>query len=470
MASFSWSDTLQAFVSCVPCLHPSAPRDEDDNPHDPTRNRVRRARPDELESLLADADTTDTEAETLSLHSNPGGGRVRRKKMKSRKISLCGLDLFGKRRPPIQLPEDEEDTLLARRRSSATTSTFDSDAASLDASDLAQFDPAELERRAKEEDERRLKEERRRQRRERREMQRVAEAIAAGALDADEGVYVDAQPVPAARMSAPRRMSIDAFGPFQQAGALSQNPSPVPSGSPVPPLHAEDADDDDADLDGGLYAGLRRPYGDSSVSGSDSRSRTSTSQQDPREQVQPMPQPGDPAVKEKRRKKTKSGKGSCASGLSSKSSRSRASDTSGSTAQSPSLMSPNASSFAGAQPAVFSGAHPAVYAVEEHAAEDDFDGVVGMGLDSAPAQAYTSAELKPAQAKWGAQDLTVDVRGLTPDGGLPSSALATGMPSPGFNTALPSPGLMSGMPSPGLGGAPRRQSNARDLGAFLASK
>ncbi|KAI5888524.1 ATP-dependent DNA helicase [Schizophyllum commune H4-8] len=458
MASFSWSDTLQAFTSCVPCLRPGTPA-EDDNPHDPTRNRVRRARPDELESLLADADSTDTEAETLSLHSNPGEGRRRRKKRRARNITLCGVDLFGKRRQAIQLPEDDGALFDPRRSSTTTSATFDSDAASLDPSDLTHISPAELERRALEEEERRQKEERRKRRRERREMRRVAEAIAAGELhDGDvpgyEG-YVDTQPAPAARMSASRRLSVDAFGPFQQA----------PSQSPI--LPQDDADEADAaDLDGGLYAGRRRAQGGSSVSGSrsggsDSRSRTSASasQQDAQADLPPPPK--------QKRKKSKSGKASS----SSKSSRSRASDTSASTTQSPSLVSPHAPSF--------TGALPLVYAISEHPAsptEGDFDGVVGMGLDSAPAQAYTSAELKPsAELKSGAGGLHVDVNGLTSAGALPSAALATGMPSPGLRTGMPSPGLGAdmpspGLPSPGLGGGPRRQSNARDMGAFLASK
>ncbi|KAL1737894.1 hypothetical protein HDZ31DRAFT_70652, partial [Schizophyllum fasciatum] len=128
MASFSWSDTLQAFTSCVPCFRPGTPA-EDDNPHDPTRNRVRRARPDELESLLADADSTDTEAETLSLHSNPGTARARRKKSKKSRasLSLCGVALFGRRRAPIQLPANDGGALFDPRRASSTT--FDSDAA-----------------------------------------------------------------------------------------------------------------------------------------------------------------------------------------------------------------------------------------------------------------------------------------------------------------------------------------------------
>ncbi|KAL1662118.1 hypothetical protein GGF50DRAFT_128984 [Schizophyllum commune] len=459
---FSWSDTLQAFTSCVPCLRPGTPA-EDDNPHDPTRNRVRRARPDELESLLADADSTDTEAETLSLHSNPGEGRRRRKKRKARNITLCGVDLFGKRRQAIQLPEDDGALFDSRRASTTTSATFDSDAASLDPSDLTHISPAELERRALEEEERRQKEERRRRRRERREMRRVAEAIAAGELHDGEVPgyegYVDTQPAPAARMSASRRLSVDAFGPFQQA------PSPV---SPQ-----DEADDTDAaDLDGGLYAGRRRAQGGSSVSGSrsgvsssrsggsDSRSRTSASQPDAQADLPPPPK--------QKRKKSKSGKASS----SSKSSRSRASDTSASTTQSPSLVSPHAASF--------TGALPPVYAISEHPAsptEGDFDGVVGMGLDSAPAQAYTSAELKPsAEFKpRAAGGLHVDVNGLTPTGALPSAALATGMPSPGLRTGMPSPGLGAdmpspGLPSPGLGGGPRRQSNARDMGAFLASK
>ncbi|KAL1741066.1 hypothetical protein HDZ31DRAFT_67304, partial [Schizophyllum fasciatum] len=310
------------------------------------------------------------------------------------------------------------------------STTFDSDAASLDAGDLAQIAPAELARLAREEEARAQKEERRRRRRERREMRRVADAIAAGALEGHGNV--NTQPMPAAGMSASRRLSIDAFGPFQQAPG---------------PAHDEADEADAADLDGGLYAGRRCAHGGSSVSGSSSR--TSASQHDSQ---------APPPAKEKR-KKAKSGSGKASN--SSKSSRSRASDTSASTAQSPSLVSPHASSFAGMMPSAYAMPEDAMYVVPEDATADgEFDGIVGMGLDSAPAAAYTSAELKPSAGKWGSE-LTVNVNGLTPSGGLPSAALATGMPSPGLGTV---------MPSPGLSGGPRRQANARDLGAFLASK
>lgn len=59
------------------------------NPNDPTAIHIRRARADELEGLLADTPDTDTEAERMSLHSNPGRGKKRskRKRESRKKIS-----------------------------------------------------------------------------------------------------------------------------------------------------------------------------------------------------------------------------------------------------------------------------------------------------------------------------------------------------------------------------------------------
>ena len=54
MADFSWSDSLQAALApCVGCFR-SRPSDDDASEHGP--EYVPRARPDELEGLLADAD------------------------------------------------------------------------------------------------------------------------------------------------------------------------------------------------------------------------------------------------------------------------------------------------------------------------------------------------------------------------------------------------------------------------------
>lgn len=310
MATFSWSDSVQAaFGSCLPCFaaRSSSPEGASDSDND-NSTRIRRARPDELEGLLADVPDTDTEAETLSLYSNPGDGRRRQKKKSHKSITIFGYNLFGK--PPIQLPEDdEEDDLLSNRRrrkgrssgrnSQATTSssTLDSDASPLDPATIDQITPAQLEERARaaDEEERRAKEERRQRRRERKELKKAAQALALGGEE---------------------------FEGFQGSGTYPQ----MPPNNLVPPEEygpfVEGREDDSpADLDGGIYT--QRKATSSTSNGSDSNSHSRTS--DIRYQPSPMPLP---------RTKSKS-----------KSSKSRSSTTSTST--SPSLPSPVNDSFSG---------------------------------------------------------------------------------------------------------------------------
>ncbi|KAJ3540097.1 hypothetical protein NM688_g6275 [Phlebia brevispora] len=98
MATFSWSDSLHAtFGPCLGCF--SAQPDSEDDDHGP--HYIPRARPDELEGLLADSD----DAETLSLHSNVGdrdAQRRNRRRATSRKsIQLFGFYLFW---PPSYTP------------------------------------------------------------------------------------------------------------------------------------------------------------------------------------------------------------------------------------------------------------------------------------------------------------------------------------------------------------------------------
>ena len=205
---FSWSDSLQAALSsCLPCLKSSdAPSDaEDENPSHQRSARHQglngalahvvipppRARPDELEGLLADA---SDDAETLSLHSNIGSDRRRGGKHKKKRprrsapkhIRVFGFDLFG-RSPAIQLPESDDehgdgpegrDGTRPRPRT-ISTDTLDSDAAPLDPSAIEQLSAARhAEALAREEEERKAKEERRRKRREKRELKRAAMARA----------------------------------------------------------------------------------------------------------------------------------------------------------------------------------------------------------------------------------------------------------------------------------------------------
>ena len=298
---FSWSDSIHAaFSSCLPCLRTTHSETEslapnDDNVFGNGTRGVRRARPNELEGLLADAGDTDTEAETLSLHSNIGNGDRRRKRKRgSKTITVFGWNLFGG--PAIHLPDDDEDDLLARRRSrrkptatlSSSNSTLDSDAAPLDhaAIENLQISSAQLDERAAaaEAEDKRLKEERRQLRRERKELERAKRTLvlAAGAPSGPE----------------------DGFEGFPGSGVGPEDrniPSPV-QGTPLqPPLSGAsdglgritaffkgdsantDPDSDDADLGGQLYA-RRTTSGNSD--GSDSRSRTSASQSNPDQSAQ----------------------------------------------------------------------------------------------------------------------------------------------------------------------------------------
>ncbi|KAF8653409.1 hypothetical protein AX16_003952 [Volvariella volvacea WC 439] len=256
--NFSWSDTLRAtFSPCLPCLVSSHSSPSTDSLLDSadagtrntnlesTRNTIRRARPDELQGLLNDPITDDDDhdydehtrdLDTLSLHSNIGldnsrrgrgrgcGGRGRGRGGRGggkasegggrRSITFFGFDLFGRRKPAIQLPEDEpgsEDPLhrslapgpssslpgqdatapphpasglapgdeseggLQRRDSWGATTllTFDSDASPLDLSMIDSMTQEQIDAhiRAAEED-RIAKEERRRKRREKKQKEK----------------------------------------------------------------------------------------------------------------------------------------------------------------------------------------------------------------------------------------------------------------------------------------------------------
>lgn len=296
---FSWSDSVQAAFSCLPCIRTPSDSDSlnqnDDSPSGSfggTRG-VRRARANELEGLLADAGDTDTEAETMSLHSNIGSGERRRKKKRGfKKITVFGWNLFGK--PPIQLPDDDDDALLRRHNRKPATpttlssATLDSDAAQLDseAIEQLQISSAQLDARAAaaEAEDKRLKEERRQLRRERKELQRAAKALALAAEGANafEGANFDGFPGSTYRNIPSPFQNVQPQAPPQQL-----SPPPLKSkanegfgiaayftGQPA----AADPDSDDADLGGQLYA-RRATSGNSN--GSDSRSRTSASVSNP---------------------------------------------------------------------------------------------------------------------------------------------------------------------------------------------
>jgi len=278
---FSWSDTVKiAFISCFPFVKPAADEHEDQL-HNPTINRIPRARPDELQGLLVD----DLNSETLSLHLNPGRARnsKRKRTKKHRRITFFGYNLFGR---PIQL-SDEDDALYYRRDGSLTpntnttthsTSTFDSDAAPLDSDAIAALSSSTAAQASVDMETQRLKEkeERRQRRREKKELKRLPESMAV------QGIIGDG----------------DVFEGFQGSGGLMAPPlrhSPIPnatsSGSdsqeeygrfvaaPSQYVPQPEENHDDADLDGGVYAHRKRTV-KGSHGGSDSRSRTSTSTAD----------------------------------------------------------------------------------------------------------------------------------------------------------------------------------------------
>ncbi|KAH9983822.1 hypothetical protein BJV74DRAFT_849407 [Russula compacta] len=287
METFSWSDSLRALTSqCLACLRP--PKNERSD----------------LEDLLADsgsgtlstpAATTTADAETLSLHSNPGGAPPRRKRARFGKaIRLFGWDLFG-RRPPIRLPDDNEEEeeeeqeqgeqagkkgrghhhYPHRRRRppppAISTSTLDSDAAPLDSAAIVSHATKHAEEEA-------ARAARRARRRERKEMKRAALALAlehAAILDDDAEFE-----------------GFPGSGSRRAAAAAGEQPPPhfVRDGASAGVArelrgiadHNDDDDDDDeeeeeeGDFDASSYA--RRASGSSdSGRGSDSRSRTSTS-------------------------------------------------------------------------------------------------------------------------------------------------------------------------------------------------
>lgn len=324
MDSISWFDAIQASVgSCLPCFQPKSDSDHNNYPNN-------RRPPQHLESLLADVHDTDTEAETVSLHSNLGSNAGRKKKKRQpKKITLFGYDLFGKRTGAIHLPEDgTEDSLLGphhhRRTSAATTRssslTFDSDAAPLNAADIDDLTPAQLEDRAREaeeqaEEERIAKEERRQRRKERKELKRLAQALASGAGGSGEdfegfqgsgvggsGAY-PRMPSPMLSPGAYTASSAgsDEFGAFRQA--ITQGQSFV-----------DDADEADgaADLDGMHYT-RRNTSGHNSNSGGGSDSLRSppasqASQSHPFNTESLTPSSAPSLTKKHRKSKSKSSK------------------------------------------------------------------------------------------------------------------------------------------------------------------
>lgn len=347
MAAFSWSDTFKiglktAFQSCFPCSRLNASDTasfQDADCQHSGSSLIPRARPDELQGLLADPDT-DGEAETMSLHSNPG--HTLRKKRKNRRksknpgkvVSLFGYNLFG--RPPIQLANDSEDALYIRRGSltpnthSTTSSTFDSDAAPLDADAIDALSSPTTATAAIEALRLREKEERRRQRKEKKEIERLAKEIAkknvAGEGEEFEG-FQGSGGEPLQRQSLPTKV-LSEYGSSSRSG---------PKSEPTSERHSLQPEADGvADLDGGVYT--RNTSRSSSHRGSDSRSRTSASMSD-RARQSNSPHLADPAGSIPTEGPLKHGKSKSSS---SRTSKSRSSAT---TSQSPSQSSPIATNL-----------------------------------------------------------------------------------------------------------------------------
>ncbi|KAN0134173.1 hypothetical protein V8E53_007945 [Lactarius tabidus] len=328
MESFSWSDSLRALAApCLSCLR-TTPKSE--------RN--------DLEDLLVDSSST-TDAETLSLHSNPGSPRRKRTRF-TRSIRLFGWNLFG--RPPIHLPDDDDDDdddnneaggrRRPRRRpppATISTTTLDSDAAPLDTAAIE----SHATKRAEEEA---ARAERRARRRERKERKRAAEI--ARALEHASVLDGDAE-----------------FEGFPGSGGRRPAPASQASSEYRDDEHDDDDDDDEEEGDFGAGVYARRSRGGSdSGRGSDSRSRTSTSlSSGPHQQQQAQPynhhyisqQPSAaaPLPPAQRSKKDKSSRSSTSK--TSSSSRRSHSRSSPSASQSPSLASPVATQFLDAVPA-----------------------------------------------------------------------------------------------------------------------
>ena len=304
---FSWSDTVKiAFISCLPCLKPDTDEhsEHEDQPHKSAINRIPRACPDELQGLLAD-DDTDMDAETLSLHSNPGRARRDKKQKRTKKhnnhrrITFFGYNLFG--RPPVQLP-DEDDALYGRINGDLTpnaivtahsTATFDSDAAPLDSDTIAALSSSNVAAAAQasadvETQSLKEKEERRQRRREKKEFKRLAQSMAAQGIVGDGDEFEGFQgsgafKTPPLRKGYPHTINAIFPGSGSGSGSAFSGSAQEEYGrfvaSQAPPILQPEDNLDDADLDGGVYAHKsRRSKG--SHGGSDSRSRTSTSTSD----------------------------------------------------------------------------------------------------------------------------------------------------------------------------------------------
>ncbi|KAJ7193594.1 hypothetical protein GGX14DRAFT_588190 [Mycena pura] len=261
MDSPSWTDTLRAALAspctCIPCfIRPASSDSDTENDIGPNASyAARRARADELEGLLADAqfdddgdDAADTDA--ISLHSHLGPrGRRRPPPRTPRHISLFGIDLFGAGKL-VALPEEGADPLHgpvdgargARRGSGPSASTADLLAAAAKDPIPEQLTEEDVERRAR--------------RRARKEMRRMAAAVTLSQ---------------SAELADPSAE----FEGFPGSGALPSTPHPrIPIPFMQRALPPQDDPDDDADLDGGVYT---RPAPRSGLSANGSQTQSHSS-------------------------------------------------------------------------------------------------------------------------------------------------------------------------------------------------
>lgn len=259
--NFSYKDSIQAaLASCMPCFSGIASATSNDNAR--SNVRTHRSPSNELEGLLRD---TDTEIETLSLHSNIGAGRRKPRKRPAFSLTLFGYTLFG--RPPIYLSDDEDEQgWRGRALGTPSSSTLDSDAAPLDASAIARLsspDRAEAEQHRRDEEAQR-KVERKARRKARKERERMATLLSLNGGSLVKGS--DFEGFQGSGESAIPSLLANEFRPSVQG---QEELSAVGEGE-----GSEDIDD--ADLGGELYTRKKR-QSVWSGSGSDSRSRTSAS-------------------------------------------------------------------------------------------------------------------------------------------------------------------------------------------------
>lgn len=481
MEHFSWSDTFHALLSpCLSCLRAAHPHPHlQSNDHlfyDRNPNRSDQA---SLEGLLA-SDASSEEAETLSLHSNFGAGRLRKKKKRAGNwIRLWGWDLFGKRAGAIQLPpdadEDEDgdgdeeaqgrrrERRERRRKATLSSSTLDSDAAPVDLGAIteqlaAQPEPALSPRSERDvEDGARERAERKARRKERKELKRAALAYSL-----EHGSPTDPEEFEGFQGSgsAPRIPSPFTRAHRHQDSASSHTSSSGNLRSPPVPHDAADEEEElaDADFDARAYAKRRSSNGGSGGTGSgsrssDSRSRTSALQSGiaynnhspfpPSPLGQPDHEHDTSATSTPKPKHTKTKSKSSKSSSSKKSSTN--SNTSDPTDQSPSLASPTTSQFLDAN---MGGGEQLIDVRREdflnlNLPSPGFN--LNLGLPSIDGQVSNGKEL----GSGGLGNGSGGGLGLSPNGGFPSAGLG-------------------GSRSGGAVGGGMNGVGKRDVGAFLS--